>query len=134
MIPLSRAHEEQIRALLKACPLARDEIPYSGEFERLRSDFWDRSFRKMTDNEFWQAVLTVAKQGGIRGKKAGQSAPSLSPDQERSLRACLPVPIGERDRLPYTQAFDTMLKRFNAATGLALTEKNLWLAVLRLAK
>jgi hypothetical protein len=134
MIPLSRAHENQLRALLRASACARDEIPYSPEFVRLKTEFWERSFRKMTDEEFWQALVTVAKKGGIRGKESGQSAPALTPEQVATLLKHLPVPIGQRDRLPYTLSFATMLKHFNAATDLALTEKQLWLAILSQAK
>lgn len=131
---LSRAHEEHIRELLQAAGMARDLLPYTPEFDSLKGDFYLRAFRKMSDAEFWRAVVNVAKKGGVRGKRSSIRAPSLTQEQRETLRRLLPVPIGERDKLPYGDKFPKFVRGFNSETGLALTEREVWLAVLHEAK
>ena len=109
-------------------------MPYTTEFDRLKAEFWKRSFRKTSDAEFWSAILTVAKKGGIRGKPKSPAPPALTDEQRAVLGRLLPLPIGERDRLPYTDRFDHLVNGFNIATQLDLTPHELWLAVLQLAK
>lgn len=133
MLELSRAHEEHIRDLRRSCRVGRDALPYTDEFASLKEAFWERSFKQLSDAEFWQAILTVAKKGGIRGKRRVR-APLLTDDQKGTLRGMLPVPVGERDRLPYTEMFDRLLGRFNRATGSGLDSRELWRAVANLAK
>ena len=131
---LSRAHEEHIRDLLKSTPLARDALPYTDEYKRLKQEFHDRTFRKLTDEEFWTGCVNVAKRGGVRGKQKCEDAPELSEKEMAELVRMLPVPLGQRDRLPYTKAFEKLVARFNAHFGKTLTQRDLWLAILNLAK
>jgi len=131
---LSTAHEEHLTELLQLVPVARDLLPYSDEFQWLKKEFWDRTFRKMTDSQLWMALVNVAKKGGVRGKRRSCSSPSLDSKQEALLLALLPVPLGERDRLPYTEKFAKMVIRFNQLSSMDLGERDVWLAVLRLAK
>lgn len=133
LMEMSRAHEEHLRELLQECPLPRDALPYTDEFLRLKGAFWERSFKQLTDGEFWQAILRFAKKGGVRGKRR-VSAPILTEDQKSRLRARLPVPIGERDRLPYTEKFDKLVEGFNRETGLRLGAREIWRAVASLGK
>ncbi len=134
MVELSRAHEEHIRELLQGCELPRDAIPYSDEFPELKEQFWMRTFKKLTDAEFWQAIVNVAKKGGVRGKLAITGAPRLDEEPQRILKDLLPIPMGQRDRLPYTELFDKLVSRFNTITGLSLTHREVWLSILRIAK
>ena len=131
---LSRAHEEHIRDLLNKASVARDCLPYTEEFTKLKEEYFDRTFRKITDSEFWNACVTVAKKGGITGKDRVKITPSLNEDQIQILLRLLPVAIGERDRLPYTDRFSNMVKKFNTLSGLNLTEREVWLVILSQAK
>jgi hypothetical protein len=88
----------------------------------------------MSDAEFWQALVGVGKRGGAAGKKVGEPAPDLTPEQTRRMLQFLPLPLGQRDRLPYTDAFSKMVQKFNSALGLGLSERQVWLAILRAAK
>ena len=130
---LSRAHEQHIRDLLESCELPRDALPYTEEFEDLKERFWERSFKKLEDSEFWQLIANVGKRGGIRGKRAIR-APYLTDEQKQVLRRLVPLPLGKRDGLPYTDKFHKLVDRFNALTGLGLDRRQVWLAVLSLAK
>ena len=134
MSDLSKAHEEHIRDLLKATSFPRDALPYTDEFRRLKQEFYDRTFRKLTDEEFWTDCVNVAKKGGIRGKEKCKDAPELNKAETDALLAMLPVPLGQRDRLPYTMRFERLVARFNAFSGRTLSEREIWLAILNAAK
>jgi hypothetical protein len=134
MLPLSNAHHEHIADLLKESEFPRDAIPYTDEFERLKEAFYDRTFKKLTDSEFWIALVRVAKKGGIRGKAAHADAPKLTEEQRERLIKPMPVPLGERDKLPYTERFERMVRLFNGNTGLTLSQREVWLAILAIAK
>jgi hypothetical protein len=134
MIHLSKAHEEHIRELLLSASVARDSLPYSGEFNLLKQKYFDRTFMKLTDAEFWTACVNVAKKGGISGKGNGEPAPKLSSEEKQILERLLPSGKGSRDQLPYTQKLEKLASRFNSATGLSLTLREVWLAILNIAK
>ena len=134
MVELSRAHEDHIGDLLRECKLARDALPYTEEFSKLKEAFWDRSFKKLSDAEFWQAIANVAKKGGIRGKAKVHETPQLTDEQREMLRNLLRGSLGQRDRLPYTDRFEKMVSRFNGISGLSLIPRQVWLAILNIAK
>jgi hypothetical protein len=114
--------------------VARDSLPYTEEFARLKDGFFSRSFRQLSDQEFWTALVGVAKKGGVRGKPKGEPGPDLTEEQRIALLRLLPVPIGERDRLPYSDSFARFVERFNKAMSLQLTPREVWQAILRSAK
>jgi hypothetical protein len=55
------------RALLKACPVPRDRLPYTSEFEQLWLEFNRQSRREcdMPRDVFWRLLSSAAKQGGL---------------------------------------------------------------------
>jgi len=134
MEELSRAHEEHVREILQAAPVARDMLPYTQDFDHLKEEFRRRTFRELSDAEFWNVLVTVAKQGGVRGKNRSKSAPSLTDAQKKILLELLPCPIGKRDRLPYGEVFHKYVERFNTVSELGLSRRQVWLAVLSVAK
>lgn len=109
-------------------------IPYTEDFAKLKQEFYNRSFRDLSDSEFWTVVVNVAKKGGVRGKTRDSGAPALAEQHQDILEDLIPFPIGQRDRLPYTEAFDRLVKRFNQTTNLDLTHREIWLSILKLAK
>jgi cephalosporin-C deacetylase-like acetyl esterase len=63
--------------------------------------------------------------------------PKIGADEEGHLRSLVIHAVGtmgQRDRLPYTPEFDTLVERFNATTGHNLTEHDVWRLIARLAK
>lgn len=134
MARLDRASEEHVRDVLKAASVARDQLPYTDEFGQLKEEFYGRTFKDLTDSEFWLVLVRVAKSGGVRGKGAVHSAPEMTEAEKESLKGLLPVGLGQIDQLPYTPRMVSLAKRFNAATGQAYTEHQLWHALLSLRK
>ncbi|MBN2296202.1 MAG: hypothetical protein JXM70_27475 [Pirellulales bacterium] len=133
MAGYDKATQEHIRELLQAVEVARDSLPYTEEFDKLKTDFYDRTFKKLSDSELWLAILSVSKKGGIKGKKKTQS-PLISDDFKESLLKMLPVPIGQIDNLPYTEKLEKFTCRFNAVTQAKLSIRDVWLILLTLRK
>jgi hypothetical protein len=131
---LDRAGEEHVRDLLNDTELPRDQIPYTEEFGRLKEDFRMRTFKKLSDSEFWLVLAKVGKKGGVKGKVTRDHAPHLSDEHKELLQRRLPVPLGETDSLPYTEKMARLVKGFNMITELDLSEREVWLAVLSIRK
>jgi hypothetical protein len=134
MVHLSKAHEEHIRDLLDSASVARDLLPYSDDFGKLKAAFYERTFKTLTDAEFWGALVNVAKKGGVRGKKRGEPAPDLSHEEKQQLAKLIPSGKGRRDQLPYTEKLERLASLFNSATGRSLPLRQVWLAILNIAK
>ncbi len=134
MSGLDKANQEHLYELLQKASVARDSLPYTEEFARLKDEFFDRSLKRLTDAEFWRAVVTVAKKGGVTGKPRTKECPNLAEKQWGILESLLPVPVGQIDQLPYTERFDRFVNTFNSRADVKLTQREVWLGVLRLRK
>jgi len=134
MKELDKANQEHVLELLRQASVARDSLPYTDEFASLKRQFFDRSLKNLTDEEFWGAIVAVAKKGGVTGKPRTKEGPDLGAEERELLKSLLPVPVGEIDRLPYTNRFDKLVARFNSRINRGLSKREIWLAVLRLRK
>ncbi|MGW8255847.1 MAG: ATP-binding protein [Thermoguttaceae bacterium] len=124
-----------IRGLLDKATVARDALPYTGEFAELKKQFENLSDRKLSDTDFWHALIQVGKGGGRSGTKKPRSpSPKLSDIERLEIYRLLPDGTGPRDRLPYTSAFDEICVRFNELTHNKLNKQEFWRAILRVAK
>ena len=126
-----------IAKLLEASPLPRDSLPYTDEFTKLRSEFGRLTGLPYGEREFWQAVASVGKGGGLAGKggrKRAPRTPSLTKAEQLELLRLMPEGIGNRDQLPYTPRFDELRRRFERLTGKQLTDHEFWRALSRVGK
>lgn len=57
------------RDLLKACPLSRDRLPYTQEFEGLHDAFRNLTGRQIGRDVFWRLLSSAAKVGGMAKRK-----------------------------------------------------------------
>jgi hypothetical protein len=122
------------RQLLKNTEQTRDALPYTDEFERLYAEFARLTQAAHSRHQFWRLLSSVAKKGGWKGRKRGEAAPDLTLQQADTLRRLVAGRLGSRDGLPYSDTFDRLKGQFNAATGLALTDRQFWRAVCHLGK
>lgn len=134
MVRLDRMGEEHVRELLESTELARDQLPYTEEFDRLKDEFYRRTFKKVSDEEFWLILAKIGKKGGVRGKTTRDYAPELSEGEKEALLRLLPVDLGKTDSLAYTDQMQRLVADFNRAAGLELSERDVWLAMLALRK
>src|SRR4051812_41516716 len=103
--PFKSSPQVATRELLQGSDLSRDGLPYTDEFERLYAKYQTLSFGQLSRHEFWKLLSSVAKKGGLRGKKAGEAAPPLTPQQADLLRGVVAGRLRDRDGLPYTVDF-----------------------------
>jgi hypothetical protein len=59
------------RDLMERSSYTRDALPYSDEFERLYTEFLERTGEDITRHKFWRLLSNTAKRGGWKGKQRG---------------------------------------------------------------
>ena len=58
------------RLLLKQCPVPRDRLPYTPEFEALYTEFIYASGGRMIGRDvFWRLLSSAAKAGGLAKRR-----------------------------------------------------------------
>lgn len=65
---LSVAHRQVIADLYNQCPLSRDELPYTDEFDTLHRRFCEQTGRQLSKHEFWRALSSIGKGAGLKTK------------------------------------------------------------------
>jgi len=138
-----QAHEEDpdqldavVRRAYERTGRTLDDLPYTEDFEQLWS-----SVAKATNagrRELFHRLHNMRKAGKLpRLGRAHAQPPSIEPAEE-SMLATLVIEavgtLGQRDRLPYTPAFDALLERFSAQTGRRLSAHDCWRLVAKLSK
>ena len=113
-----------------------DDLPYTPEFQRLY-DLYIAAHRdpRPTRGEVWRQLLNLRKGGKLPKLGAARSlAPEISPDHKTLLRTLIGKDMGKRDRLPYTDRFDTIVDEFNKSQPRPLSPHLVWRLVATLAK
>jgi len=128
---LIRAYQRQGRTL--------DDLPYTAEFDAVCAAVAEGDHATMAEQRAaFHRLHNIRKAGKL--PKAGKSAEkpvALDRGHERLLTALVLEHIeklGQRDRLPYTDAFDRIVSRFNSEAGLGLTPHQVWRVIAKLAK
>jgi len=122
--------------LLDDCPIPRDALPYTDEFAQLKARFEQKHGVK-TEAEFWRALSSIGKQGGLAGSGGRKRAPrtrTLTEEEQLEILRLFPDGIGNRDNLPYTAKFDELHRRFEKRTNAKLSDHEFWRGVSRVAK
>jgi hypothetical protein len=110
-----------------------DALPYTEDFERLcvLAGVDDR-------REALHQLQRLRKAGRLpRLGRAADHPPKIDGAHEQLLEELViehAGTLGQRDRLPYTEAFDRLLESFNARAGSSLGAHDLWRLIARLAK
>ncbi len=126
-----------LKQLLRDSEYSRDALPYSDEFTRLKKEYSRKLNRRVSDADFWHLLTRVGKRGGLGGRKRRRQGDpiALTTEQQLELLRLMPDGIGNRDRLPYTDEFDELHRRFNRwMKGAKLTKHEFWRALARVGK
>jgi len=126
-----------VEELLRKSKFARDKLPYTEEFDRLKSEYTQRLNCVISDADFWKALSSIGKGGGIGkagGRRTSPSTESLSQTQQLEILRLLPEGVGSRDQLPYTPLFDELHRRFSQLTHTSLSKHSFWRGLSRVAK
>jgi catechol 2,3-dioxygenase-like lactoylglutathione lyase family enzyme len=113
-----------------------DDLPYTPDFERLFTPYTAAHPEPHpTRREVWRHLLNLRKSGKLpKLGDARSPSPEVLPEDEQILRDLLGDDIGKRDRLPYTERFDTLVDRFNKTRKRPLSPHLVWRLVAKLAK
>ena len=116
-----------VRELIVSSTIYRDSLPYHNEFGRLYAQYRQSGLPKQTKAEFWQLILRSTKRGNSSQPNA-KPLPLVPRTEEEAFAviALLAETPGARDRLPYTQEFDTIRKQFNSHFRRNLTKNEFW--------
>jgi len=124
-------------SLLDETALPRDALPYTDEFQKLKSQY-EKKIAPISDADFWAALSSIGKGGGLtpsgKRRKVAPRTPTLTDEEQLEILRLRPDGIGNRDHLPYTAEFDEMHRRFQQLTGKKLTKHEFWRGVSRVAK
>jgi catechol 2,3-dioxygenase-like lactoylglutathione lyase family enzyme len=113
-----------------------DDLPYTPHFETLyKSYLTGQDDPKPTRGEVWRHLLNLRKAGKLPKLGPARShPPDLSPEDRDRLKEMLGTDLGKRDRLPYTDRFDSLVDEFNKTQPRKLSPHLVWRLVATLAK
>ncbi len=139
--PEISAHDGAIIGAYKSVGRTLDDLPYTTEFERLYAAVAGGADAP-NKREVFHRLHNLRKAGrlprvGRSGSPAGAPPPRIEPAEEDLLRGMVMQSVGslgQRDQLPYTDTFDTVVEAFNQRTGRALEPHSVWRLIAKLAK
>lgn len=121
-----------------------DDLPYTDEFESLYLDMYGPGGRdaprpaEQTKAKVIHRLQNLRKAGKLpKLGRAKSSPPKIDATQEQQLVSFVEQEIGQlskRDQLLYQSTFDNVVDAFNAATGLSLSQHDIWRIIAKLAK
>lgn len=110
-----------------------DALPYTDDFDRLLA-----AAEYENPRDALHTLQRLRKSGRLpRLGRASESPPKIDPENEALIESLViehAGSLGQRDRLPYSDAFDRVLEAFNARAGASLSAHDLWRLIARLAK
>lgn len=114
-----------------------DDLPYTEDFETLVRELGPVG-QGLSRPQILKRLQGIRKAGKLpRMGRAQGGEPRLTVEEERMLADMVTRAVGslgQRDGLPYTQKFETLLEAFNAETGRSLSPHDLWRLIAKLAK
>lgn len=113
-----------------------DDLPYTLEFASLFASVKEAT--GLDERGVFHRLHNLRKAGRLPRLGRAATAPPRIDEREEALLSSLVVEaagtLGQRDRLPYTPEFESLVARFNAETGRRLEPHTVWRLVARLAK
>jgi hypothetical protein len=128
-LKLNSIDQEHLQELYNAAGVARDELPYTPQYDDLWQGFQDRTFKNADREQVFGAILKyVRSSSNAAGKPI---ASELTDEQVKQLKPILARQASGGKILPYSDAFTFARNEFNKVTGLQLEEQTFWQAILR---
>ena len=126
-LKLNDIEQEHLQELYDAAGVARDELPYTEQFDRLCEDFQFRTFKNAEKEQVYGALLKYTRSSTC---PSGKLAAALEePDKVKLIREVLRRQGNGGKVLPYSSEFDAAMKEFNSLAGMTLAERDFWLAI-----
>jgi hypothetical protein len=128
-LKLNSIDQEHLQELYNATGVARDELPYTEQFEQLWQGFQDRTFKNADREQVFAAIIKYVRSSSNAAGKLPAS--EVSDDQIKQLKAVLSRHLTGGKILPYGDNFETARAEFNKAASLNLSEQAFWHAILK---
>lgn len=129
-LKLNSIDQEHLQELYNAAGVARDELPYTPQFEELWQGFQDRTFKNADREQVFGAIVKYVRSSG---NASGQITlpEGITDEQIKQLKAILSRHLVGGKILPYGESFETARAEFNKAAGTSLNEQSFWHAILK---
>jgi len=126
-LKLNAIEQEHLQELYDAAGVARDELPYSAQFDKLCQDFQDRTFKNAAPEQVFAALLKYVRSSTCRPGDPGGA--SLDSESLKQLKLVLRRHARAGRVLPYSSEFESAIKEFNNLAGANLADREFWLAI-----
>jgi hypothetical protein len=128
-LKLNAIDQEHLQELYNAAGVARDELPYTEQFEQLWQGFQDRTFKNADREQLFAAIIKYVRSSS---NAAGKLPASEVPDEQiKQLKPVLSKHVSGGKILPYSDNFEAARAEFNKLTSLNLAEQAFWHAILK---
>ena len=129
-LKLNSIDQEHLQELYNAAGIARDELPYTPQFDELWQGFQDRTFKNADREQVFGAIIKYVRSSG---NASGQvpMIPGVTDEQIKQLKAILSRHLTGGKILPYSESFEVARAEFNKAAKTELNEQAFWHAILR---
>lgn len=128
-LKMSEIDREHLQELYDAEGVARDELPYTDEFERIWRGFQDRTFKNAEREQVYAALLKHTRSSTNAAKDLPPT--TLNDEQLKQLKAVLARHAKGGKVLPYSDEFESARKEFSKLSSTELSEKDFWQAISR---
>jgi hypothetical protein len=129
-LKLNSIDTEHLQELYNSSGVARDELPYTEEYEVIWQGFQDRTFKNAEREQLFGAMLKYLRSSSnSAGEPKFES--KLTDEQLKTLKQLVVRHSKGGKLLPYSDELTTALKEFNKAAGVELTPAEFWHAVIR---
>ena len=119
-LKLNSIEQEHLQELYDAAGVARDELPYSQQFEEICQGFQDRTFKNAEREQVFGAILKYVRSSS--NSASGKVLESkVSDDQLKQLKSHLPRHAHGAKLLPYSDEFEAARKEFAKLSSVELT-------------
>lgn len=126
-LKLNAIEQEHLQELYDAAGVARDELPYTEQFEKLCQDFQDRAFKNAEPEQVYTAMLKYVRSSTCAATPAVPS--TLDGEKLKQLKEVLRRHAKAGRVLPYSSEFDAALKEFNTLAGANLSNHEFWQSI-----
>lgn len=124
-LKLNAIEQEHLQELYNAAGVARDELPYSPQFDELCQGFQDRTFKNAEKEQVFGAILKYVRSSS--NSASGVPIESkLNEDQLKQIKVLMPRHAKGGKVLPYSDEFEAARKEFTKLSSVELTELEFW--------
>ena len=128
-LKLAALEQEHLQEVYDSIGVARDELPYTPEFDRLCQEFQDRAFKNAEPEQVYGAMLKYVRSSTIAAAVPETPPAPVDPERTKLIKLLLKKHGKSGKVLPYSSEFESALKEFNQLTGKESTGREFWQAL-----